>query len=206
MDRVPTRRGALLELAIITAGVLIALSFDGVRGWIAERTLVVEARAHLVNELRDNRTALDNFLKTIPDRERELATVRSIAETRLAGQPLPTSEASLNYVLADVTSASRTSAEITGAFALMTYDEVKEFALIYDLQQHFTRLQDEILVLMRPVLAGVTLIDAPMPSTSDLETWLRAIAAADAQLLFVKQIGEQLSAGYTKVLDRARQD
>jgi hypothetical protein len=41
-----------------------------------------------------------------------------------------------------------------------------------------------------------------MPSAAELEAWLRDIHALEAQLLFLDQIGEQLSAGYAKVLAR----
>ena len=46
-----TRKSALLELVIVVAGVLIALSVDTVREWRNERALAAEARANLLSEI-----------------------------------------------------------------------------------------------------------------------------------------------------------
>ena len=51
--------GALVEVALITIGVLIALSFDSLSAWRSNRALVREARANLLNEIRDNRAELE---------------------------------------------------------------------------------------------------------------------------------------------------
>jgi len=202
MALVLKRQGALSELVIVTAGVLIALSVDGVRGWMADRSLVDEARANLASELRDNKSAVDSFRQTIPTRRNELETVGNIAMTRLAGKPWPSGKAELGFTLADITAASRTTAEITGAFGLMDYAEVKDYASIYDLQRRFSDLQEGAMTLLRSVLSRLDLIEAPMPSAAELESWLRDIHALEAQLLFLDQIGEQLSAGYAKVVAR----
>ncbi len=201
-----TRKGALIELAIVTAGVLIALSVDGVRGWMAERALVADARANLASELRDNKAAVDRFRQTIPTRRNELDTIGSIATTRLQGKPSPSGEAALGFTLADVTAASRSTAEITGAFGLMDYAEVKDYASVYDLQRRFSELQEDTMTLLRSVLSRIDLIEAPKPSVAELEAWLRDIHTLEAQLLFLDQIGEQLSTGYGTVIERARQD
>ena len=202
MARVLNRNGTLIELAIVTAGVLIALSVDGVRGWMAERSLVAEARANLASELRDNKSAVDSFRQTIPTRRNELDTVGSIATTRLEGKPWPSGRAELGFTLADITAASRSTAEITGAFGLMDYAEVKDYASVYDLQRRFSELQEETMTLLRSVLSRLDLIEAPKPSAAELQAWLRDIHTLEAQLLFLDQIGEQLSAGYAKVLAR----
>src|SRR5690348_13673367 len=48
----------LRELAIITAGILIALSFEGLVQWRHHRELVREARANILSELRENQREL----------------------------------------------------------------------------------------------------------------------------------------------------
>ena len=40
-----------VQIALITLGVLIALSFEGVASWREHRALVREARANLTNEI-----------------------------------------------------------------------------------------------------------------------------------------------------------
>lgn len=203
MERVLTKKGAVVELAIVTVGVLIALSFDGARGWMRERSLVDEARANLATELRRNKTAVDRFLTTIPEREKELDTVQTIAEGLIAGRPVTIKHAALGFVLADISSAARTTAEITGAFSLMSYEEVGRYAAIYDHQARFGRMQDDFIARLTPVLSRVWLIESSAPPRAEAELWLRDIYSLGAHLLFVKQLGEQLSRGYGEAIDQA---
>ena len=58
-----TRKSALLELVIVVAGVLIALSVDTVREWRNERALAAEARANLLSEIGENKQDLDSVLQ-----------------------------------------------------------------------------------------------------------------------------------------------
>lgn len=51
----------LLQLLTITLGILIALSFEGMREWRQERVLVNEARENMLREIRDNKVTLINF-------------------------------------------------------------------------------------------------------------------------------------------------
>ncbi len=48
----------LRELVTITAGILIALALEGLVNWRHHRTLAREARANIVNELRENQRDL----------------------------------------------------------------------------------------------------------------------------------------------------
>jgi hypothetical protein len=49
-----TVREALVHLAIVTAGILIALSFDGMLKWRDHRSLVADTRERLESEIRSN--------------------------------------------------------------------------------------------------------------------------------------------------------
>ena len=79
MESVLTKKGALVELMIVTVGVLIALSFDGARVWMREQSLVEDARANLTRELQANRTAVERFRTTIAERHKELTAMRQAA-------------------------------------------------------------------------------------------------------------------------------
>ncbi len=52
--RLASFRDLLAELAIITAGVLIALLLGGLVGWFDHRALAREARTNITREIRDN--------------------------------------------------------------------------------------------------------------------------------------------------------
>jgi hypothetical protein len=204
MERVLTRKGAVVELAIVTVGVLIALSFDGVRGWMRERSLVEEARMNLATELRANRAAIEAVIKTIPTREQELTRVRDIAQSLLAGRPA-SGTAELNFELPELTTAAYSSAQLTGAFGLMEYAEVSDYAAVYGFQSTVTELRGDILGQLQLVLSRIWLIDEPKPRAQDLELWKHDLDLLGARLFFLKQLAEQLKDGYAKVLARVDQ-
>ena len=54
-------REALVHLAIVTVGILIALSFEGVREYVEHRELANHARENLFDEIRGNKKALDDM-------------------------------------------------------------------------------------------------------------------------------------------------
>jgi hypothetical protein len=202
MERVLTRKGAIVELAIVTAGVLIALSFDGARGWMRERSLVEAARTNLTTELRANKTGIERFVATIPTRRQELATVRSIAEALLSGQPNPHRQATLEFQFADMASAAHSTAQLTGAFGLMEFEDVSTYAAIYDFQSRVAKSQNETLALLTRAISRVWIMDHAKPPLRDVELWLQDINALDAQLLLLEQFSAQLITGYEKVLAR----
>jgi hypothetical protein len=199
VDRVLTKKGAVVELAIVTVGVLIALSFDGVRGWLDDRSRVAEARVNLTSELRDNNAAVENLLKTMADRRMELDHLREIAQLVRDGKPV-SGEATLNFNIPTLTSASRSTAEITGAFALMDYGEVTPYTHVYSMQQKFERLLDEWMTKLQPVLSRVSLIDNPKPQALEVDLWLRDIGTLQTHVFFVGEYGQQLATAYRKLL------
>src|SRR5204863_150882 len=77
---VASLKEALVHLVLITAGVLIALSFEGIAGWREHRALVHEARVNLASEIRDNMNELGHRLKNIP-------TERPPSRRRRYGEP-----------------------------------------------------------------------------------------------------------------------
>ena len=204
MDRVLTKKGALVELAIVTVGVLIALSFDGVRGWIRERSLVAEALTNLTTELSANRGAIEGFIATIPTREQELGRLRDIALTLLNGKPVSGS-AELRIELPETPSAAYSSAQLTGAFGSMDYGEVSDYAAVYTFQANVQELQKEILGQVQVVLARTWLIEESKPPLQEVELWRRDIDVLMARLFFLRQFAEQLRDAYAKVLARVDQ-
>jgi hypothetical protein len=61
VDRVLTRKGAVVELAIVTAGVLIALSFDGARPPRA----AIDAWIEVISRLDSQIYLLDKFAENL---------------------------------------------------------------------------------------------------------------------------------------------
>ena len=193
-------RELLTHLGLITVGVLIALSFEGIVSWREHRALVREARVNILNEIRDNRASLAARMKAVPEETKNIGAVLDVADLMLQHKPIE-GKLSLEFRNADLRSASRATAEVTGAFALMEYDEVKKYASVYLHQELFVRVQTEGLQNMTRALASVGLIpDAKMASVREVEDWKAALRLAQASLLAVEQIGQGLLKEYGEVL------
>src|SRR5258706_8086662 len=72
------------HLAIITAGVLIALALEGVVSWADHRLLVREANANLTAELRSNREDLKRLFPGLEKGAAELDHADDLAVLLLA--------------------------------------------------------------------------------------------------------------------------
>ena len=203
MDRVLTRKGAIVELAIVTVGVLIALSFDGARGWLRERGLLEAARANLTRELQANKTAVERFRTTLAERPKEHSAMRTAADGLLEGRQ-PQGQLSLNFNFAEVSSAAQSTAQMTGAFGLMEYDEVNRYTAIYGLQGTFIRMQDETTAMLRDVLSRLWVIDAKQPPRTAIEGWIDEISRLGSQIYLLDQFAGNLARGYAGVLGETR--
>jgi hypothetical protein len=64
-------REMITHLVLVTLGVLIALSFEGIGSWREHRALLHEARANILSELRDNQKEL----RTVSPKFRRNATI-----------------------------------------------------------------------------------------------------------------------------------
>jgi hypothetical protein len=107
-------REMLTHLALVTMGVLIALSFEGIGSWREHRALVREARANIRNELRDNRKELDGVLHAYPKLKAQLEHAVDFAQKALDHKLEGQDSIQMGFVNADLQSASRTTAEVTG--------------------------------------------------------------------------------------------
>ena len=61
-----------IQLVTITAGILIALSLEGVRESIHDRALVREARENIRREIADNKREVDNEIAGMADRGKKV--------------------------------------------------------------------------------------------------------------------------------------
>ena len=70
--RVGTWKDAVIQIALITVGVIIALAFDGISTLWSQRALVREARANLTSEIQDNRKELQTVLMRMDGTDKQL--------------------------------------------------------------------------------------------------------------------------------------
>ena len=202
-----------MELVIVTAGILIALSLEGLREWSQHRSLLHEARENLANEMRNNRNDVQMVLKSV-----DATMPRLIRAIELAGAPaaqgrgeelaaLFAADASARSVLADFTiswlnTASYTTAEISGALALMEYDEIRKYSEIYDAQALFSRTQD---AAMRDAMVAYTVGAGLLanPSANQIDDIERRLRESIGGLLTLRIMANTLNGRYAKALGDA---
>ena len=191
-----------IQLVTITAGILIALSLEGLTEWFHHRSLVREARANLASELRDNKVELDKVLSAAPASEKDLRTALQLIDDILSHRRSDIHTLSLSYNLAILNTASRSTAEATGAFGYMDYAEVKRFATVYDLQQQFNRLQDRLIEAWIPMLTPAQAGDPEQMDPSALRDWRQQVLTSLSHLQAEVSFGHSLSAQYAKALEK----
>ena len=190
----------LVHLALVTLGVLIALSFEGIATWREHRALVREARINLTNEIRDNITELRQRLQSIPREQQNLEHAIDMLQVVMKRMPLE-GKIEIGFSSASLQGASRSTAQMTGAFALMEYDEVKKYATVYGHQDLYLQIQSDAMQVMTRAIAVGALFSSPETATPrELEDARTQLRLALATLLTQEQIGASLLKEYERVL------
>jgi hypothetical protein len=193
----------LLELLVVTAGVLIALSVDTLREWRSERSLAAEARTTMLAEIAENRQALEDNLPALRATQQVYLGVLRDARARRAGQPVDASgDVNMNFTMVPLSTAAYATAEITGAVGFMTFNDVRRFAAVYEAQRRFQEMQDrfarDVYAVVAPAMFGGDLSGA---RPQDLDTWVRGLEQLLAGLQMLAEFGEGLRQGYAVALD-----
>jgi len=194
-------RDVAIHLAIVTAGILIALGLEQTVEWFHHRELAAEARENILSEMRDNKKELDSYLGRIADaRKNHLGSVRVI-DDYLAHGKSDSKSLSIGVSIADIRDTSWTTAQTIGALNYMPYAEIKKYASIYGLQQQFARLQDRT---MDSVVASVSMFaenkGPDKLSRAELETERAKLLDTVAQITAETQIATALDKAYALVI------
>jgi hypothetical protein len=190
------------QLAVITIGVLIALAFDGLVSRIEHRRLVREATNNLRSEMADNLRELEGLFMNIVRERRGLEHADDLAQMLLDRRKFENASVSLEFHGAELRDASRTTAEVTGAFGYMDYAEVERFAAVYGLQNSFDRAQNQANEHFVVAFAGAGLLANPdKADPQQVKQWQHEIRLTMAALTVEEQIGQQLVKRYTAALE-----
>ena len=139
----------LKELFTITCGVVIALSLEGLHQSLHQRHLLHEARANVQAEIQENRTRLLGTIKEYPEKLRRfksfIALLNQERAHRGAGDINTQQDIDLSLSLASLYSTSWSTAQSVGAVSLMSYQEVKRYKAIYELQDLLSTVQNKTL-------------------------------------------------------------
>ena len=199
-------RDILIHLATITVGLFIALSLEGCVEWQHHRHLVREARENIRTEIRDNQRDLRNALNEI---HKEQAQVKANIQGLKTLRNKPGTQGlrmSLVFSGTSMANASWSTAHETGAFAYMTYPEVKDYAELYDLQSIYGKQTDRVQAAYTSALSVIyTVLDndpSQHPTPQDYDSALQHMNAVQSELLFYDSIAKGLEDEYQHVLQR----
>lgn len=204
-----TLKEAVVHLAIVTVGILIALSLEGLLEWRHHRALAREARANIEDEIRDNRKDLrvvrgkmDGMLRRLSEAADTVDALSThwdeAAATALFAAPGPKYVMD-NYDLATLNTSSHTTAETTGALSYMDYAEAKRYADIYTKQEMFVRQQTQSADSAQTAAAlGLGLVKKP--SAADFDAVKRQLRVAAGELLFTQGYADVLLRSYNREL------
>jgi hypothetical protein len=193
-----------IQLVTITAGILIALSAEGIRELLHDRALVREARENIHREIADNQREVENELKTMADRGKKLNTALQFANDTLKTRKsdIHAMELSLNFP--ELSSAGWQTADRTGALAHMEYGEVQKYAQLYSFQDVLIQEQRRALDALGATIAIMAASDdndLPRTQTADIERFRDQVIALRGILLLEQQLATAAVAHYKKALE-----
>lgn len=126
-----------LHLSIVTVGILIALGLESAVEWRRHQELAAEARANILSEMKENRAKVADLVKQVPKLQQGQAHVIQYLENVLAHKTNAVHELSLGWSLKPILDSGWSTAQSVGALSFLHYDEVKEYAEVYNLQRVF---------------------------------------------------------------------
>lgn len=134
-------RDVAVHLAIVTAGILIALGLEQAVEMYHHRELVAEANELILDEIRDNQKALEQQAAKLWDYRNDAVEVLDFITALLQKVPGPKGT-HMEWSKAGLHDTSWTTAQRTGALSYMTYREVNRYAGVYRLQADYLTAQD----------------------------------------------------------------
>ena len=193
-------RDFLIQLLTITAGVLIALSIEGLTEWNHHRLLVREAKETIGREIADNKSALARHFSEWDRTAEGIDKALQLANELLATKKTDIHTIELGYHLSSLSDASWRTAERTGALAYMDYADVQDYAKLYGEQDLYVSQQRRVLDRTVSALSMVTGGDPDKAPPNDLERFRQDLMALRGELIVDKQIGEALAKAYDEAL------
>jgi len=135
-----TKKDFFIHLGTIIAGILIALSLEGLITWGHDRAQVREARTNIALEIRHNKQIIDRAMNEIEGRKKGLVEIIQAMEELEAGRRV-TRKLEYIFIGYDLYSTAWATAASSGATAHMDYDDLKRYTDLYNTQQLFMTLQ-----------------------------------------------------------------
>ena len=193
-------KDVLMHLAIVTTGILIALSLEGLLEWRHHRNLAQEARENIRSELRDNKLAVDELIKEAPALRKQQEKAMTVVIAAIAHQKHEQSM-TIGWRLKALSDSSWRTAQSVGALSFMSYGEVKKYTPVYTLQSEVLREQQATLDASTVATAIFASGNGPdTMSNAELVTERSRLEVSIGAINTEMQLAEALSKEYDEVL------
>jgi hypothetical protein len=187
----------VFQFITVTAGVLIALLIDGVVQSNSDRELVASAHAAIAREVADNLKEIGGLPQSIASSNADIDKGLNLANDLLSKGKTEISSLQLNFNLATLIDSSWVSADRTGALAHMSYEDVKDYAELYELQELFDNQQRKAIDLVGESIAMISgAFDPTKANRDDLARFRDGLMRLRANLVVTEDLGEQLTKAY----------
>jgi hypothetical protein len=191
-------RYILVELAIVTAGLFIALTLNGVVDWVHHKQLVHDARRNMQQEIGQNRQTVRKDMQQL---RLTLARVESNIATlhRLLANPAAHATLSIEIVYNGLEDAAWQTARNTDALSYMPFDEAQRYSDLYSsvdyVNDRATALVDTNFNSMAPAEMGYPRGKLP---PEEITSMLRGSAQTKINVITLMQMMGQLDAQLAK--------
>jgi hypothetical protein len=133
----------LVHLTIITIGLFIALSLEGMVDWFHHRSLVHEAEASLHAEIQSNAQGAAGLSRDIHNEQKSLQQDVDVLDHIIkTGKPPKHSSISIDFHLSTFDNVSWQTAQETGALSYMPYKTAQQYSSIYSSQALIDRTEE----------------------------------------------------------------
>jgi hypothetical protein len=190
----------LLQLLIVTIGILLALSLESFVESRHNRALVREAREKLAQEIRDNKRSVDDALKDLPAVIEGHKRALRFINDRLAHRTPSVKQINVTCSLVSLSDASWRTAEATGVLGHMAYAEVQKYTDVYALQAEMMRVQQRTLDTAVAELQWGEFQSLEEFTPAELEIWKQQVLSTLVGLSFERSLDAALSAAYQEAL------
>ncbi len=202
-EPVHTWRDALIHIGLMTVGLFIALSLEGLIEYVHHKELVHHARETIREELKSNDDAVAfNISQIDPNLGRVKSNIAALQKIEVDPDSSPAM--SYDWHFATLSDTAWRTARDTGALAYMPYEEVQNFAAVYRLQDQISA--DLVTVFKRESesLGPVIAIDKERDvAKGDLQFAIHENAVATVELYNLKQLLQGLHEAYVSRLKQA---
>jgi hypothetical protein len=192
-------RDFAIHIAVVTVGILIALSLEGIRETWREHTIVREARESFHQEAVANHKNIDRELANTRGMKKQIdAILKDRAQFEQHPEQLAPRIAEIQPSLYFFSSARWESALSTGALGHMDPTEVDNYAGVNLLVHTYTNIENETM----PIQIDLDAYFAAHPklTPAEIDTGIEKLIVLKAYVQIMSHVGEELSASLDDVL------